>query len=370
MIVTVRAPGRVNLIGEHTDYNDGFVLPVAVEKGIELKAISREDTLVNAAANDLGEKDSFDLHNLAPGRGKNWTQYLAGVCWALQEDGFSLKGADITFQGSIPMGAGLSSSAALEVAATAAMAALNGLDLEAKHIAVLSRKAENDYVGVRCGIMDQFASALSREDRALFIDCRSLEYRHVPLNPGDYVICIVDSRVERRLASSEYNRRREECEEALALIANLSGLPKKALRDVAIDELEMIKDKMPVNLYSRSRFVVEENLRVLEAVNALEVSDLKQFGQLMNSSHEGLRNLYMVSCRELDMIVDVSREIEGVLGARMTGAGFGGCAVALVHKDAVEDYRHRLLEGVKHTLAEEPRIYQTKAAGGFTVEIT
>lgn len=368
MKVMVRAPGRLNLIGEHTDYNSGFVLPMAINMGITLTAELRHDNLVNVLARDFGETFTFSLSAIEKGTMHRWWDYIAGTCWSLLEENYKLSGADIEFEGDIPRGAGLSSSAALEVAVAAAMTALNGIEVDHKKLALICQKAENDYVGVKCGIMDQFASALALTDNALFIDCRSLEYEHVKINPDDYIFVIINSRVKRSLANSAYNNRREECKKALYVINSETGLTRKSLREVTEADLDSSRNSMPGKLYRRALFVVQENKRVINAVKALKKGNKIMFGELMNSSHDGLRDLYEVSCRELDMVVDISRGVKGVAGARMTGAGFGGCAVSLVHKNSVDELQRRVLEGMSGIMPESPCFYVTNPAGGFNVK--
>lgn len=370
MKVNAVAPGRVNLIGEHTDYNNGFVLPMAINRGINLTAASRNDNIVNVTARDLGDNASFDLSDLSPGSRRKWWDYLAGTCWALQEEGFKLSGADISFGGNIPLGAGLSSSAALEVVTAATFTKMNDITISKKDIALISQKAENDYVGVRCGIMDQFASALSSRDHALFIDCRSLQYERVPLKLEHYTFIIIDSRVKRSLSNSAYNRRREECEEALSVINQVNGLSKHSLREISTDEIIQSRNSLSENLYKRSLFVAQENNRVLQAVEALKKEDLLLFGNHMNNSHAGLRDLFEVSCEELDLIVDIAQNTEGVPGARMTGAGFGGCVVALVHNDQAEELQERIISDTVNKLTEQPRFYVTPACEGYYIKET
>ncbi len=364
MRVKVFAPGRVNLIGEHTDYNDGFVLPLATEMGIIMEAALRGDSLIRARALDMGEETSLSLADLAPGGGRNWWDYPAGVCWAFLEEGCRIRGADITFGGDIPIGSGLSSSAALEVATAAALNYLNNLQLDPVKLALLCQKAENKYVGVQSGIMDQFASVLSRSGKGLFIDCRSLEYEHVFLDLPGQELALIDSRVKRSLAGSEYNRRREECMEALALLNKYLGETRLSLRDITGEEVEAARPGMPAILYRRARFVVEENRRVLEAVKAFQKGDLRKAGQLMNASHEGLRDLYQVSCPELDLLAETAWAAPGVWGARMTGAGFGGCVIALVEKESLPALKKRILEKTAGVLAKQPHFYHTRPAGG------
>ncbi|MFY9114526.1 MAG: galactokinase [Dethiobacteria bacterium] len=368
MKILVRAPGRVNLIGEHTDYNLGFVLPMAINRGITLTAALRQDNMIHALARDKEESHSFSLTELRPNQKLRWWSYLEGTCWALMEEGYELQGADLSFGGDIPIGAGLSSSAALEVAVAAAFTYLNDIEIDSRKLALICQKAENDYVGVKCGIMDQFASALSAPEHALFIDCRTQDFELVPIDQQQYTFMIIDSRVRRSLAHSEYNRRREECEEALSIISDITGKPKLSLRDVTLDELNEARRILPDTLFRRSLYVLEENRRVLDAVKALANKEMASFGTLMNLSHRGLRDLYEVSCKELDLIVEIAQNCEGVLGARMTGAGFGGCVVALVEKDLAANLQQQILTKTKNTLSQKPLFYVTPAAGGFSVQ--
>lgn len=367
MYVQVTAPGRVNLIGEHTDYNEGFVMPAAIEPAVTVRASTRRDRVVAARAEGFGTA-SFTLDGVAPPRGAAaWIDYLKGVCWVLEGAGYILRGADLSITSTIPAGAGLSSSAALELGVAAALSALAGLKIEPEELALLCRKAENEFVGVRCGIMDQFAVALGRSGQALLLDCRSRAYRHIPLELGSCRILIADSRVKRELGSSEYNRRREECEAAVAVLSKLLGRNLRSLRDVSLEELSAVQHKLPAVLLDRSRYVIEENGRVLAAAETLRAGDLRSFGCLMGLSHAGLRDLYKVSCAELDLIVETAADCPGVLGARMTGAGFGGCAVVLAEAKTVEIVRESIREAFIRRGWTEPRFYLTNAARGVTV---
>lgn len=370
MHLLVEAPGRVNIIGEHTDYNQGYVLPAAIDLKISLTVSKRRDKTVKAYARNLEEEALFELTDLVPGNNnQNWWDYLAGVCWALQEAGYSIPGADLDFGGNIPIGAGLSSSAALEIAAAAAFAYLGDIEIGKKELALLCQKAENEYVGVQCGIMDQFAVALSRPDHALFIDCRSLEYQHILLNMADYRLIIIDSRVERKLAGSDYNRRRAECAEALKLLNSNSVQKHCSLRDLVPEDIRNAQSFLPVNLYKRALFITEENHRVLETVASFKQGDLQKVGQLMLDSHDGLRDLYEVSCPELDLIVELADSMKGVLGARMTGAGFGGCAVILADQNCLADLRQLVLVESSGKLPREPYFYAVKPSGGYAVTL-
>ena len=361
-----KAPGRVNLIGEHTDYNEGWVMPAAIERAVTVQGDRRPSRQVSAVAEEYGQCAAFSLDELTPPAGKPvWIDYLKGVCRALADAGYSLSGADLSIQSTIPIGAGLSSSAALELAVAAVLTALAGVEIPLPELAQICRKAENDFVGVKCGIMDQYAVALGQTGRALLLDCRSLEYSYIPLDLGERRLLIIDSRVERTLSGSAYNRRREECEAAAGKLAQLLGRPLQSLRDVSLEEIKSAQPHLPPVLYMRSRYVVEENLRVLESAAALGAGDLQAFGYFMGRSHAGLRDLYRVSCPELDLIVQAASETPGVLGARMTGAGFGGCAVALLEKGAVDDASARIRAAFSRHGWPEPRFYLTAAADGL-----
>ena len=319
------APGRVNLIGEHTDYNDGFVLPVALDRTVRIAFRARDDRLVRAATGLRHESREFTLDRLDPQRIRGWAAYIAGVAWALAGDGIALRGADLEIESDVPNGAGLSSSAALEVACGLALATVAGASLDAARIATLCRRAENDFVGVACGVMDQMASACAREGHAVFLDCRSLAIEHVPI-PASVAIVVIDTGARRSLASSEYNLRRAACERVAA------ALSVAALRDTTLAQLESARDAIDPNDCRRAAHVIAENDRVLRTVAALRTGDVAAVGRLLVESHTSLRDLYEVSSPELDAAVDAAMSQPGCLGARMTGAGFGGCAVALVER--------------------------------------
>jgi galactokinase len=361
----VRAPGRVNLIGEHTDYNDGFVLPAAIDRAITYAGRRRADRRVRAYANNFNTSVEFDLDDIQKASDNTWSNFLRGVSKFLEADGHRLTGADIAFGGDVPREAGLSSSAAVEVGATAFWNKLLGLGLDPVYVVKLSRRTENEFVGVPCGIMDQFISALGRRDHALFLDCRDLTYRHVPLR-ADVKIVVCNSGVKRALAQSEYEVRLKQCREALAKIG-ATGRAVKSLRDVQLSDLEAARGAMDNLLWRRAHHVVSENQRVLEAVRVLESGDLERFGELMNASHESLRDDYEVSSKELDALVELARKQHGVLGARMTGAGFGGCTVNLVRADAAESFVQAVAEGYEKALGLKAEIYVCRASDGALV---
>lgn len=361
----VIAPGRVNLIGEHTDYNQGFVLPAAIDLSLELTCDIQAARTITACTEGIEISETFSLDSLVPVTGSPvWIDYIKGVCWVLENTGYGLPGANITIKSSIPIGSGLSSSAAIELAAAKALATAGGYEIPSTELALLCQKAENEFVGVHCGIMDQYAVALGRANNALLLDCRSLEYKYIPLQLGSYRLLIIDSRVERSLGASAYNLRREECEEA---VSRMSAICKKefgALRDVTLDDLKKARSCLPEVLYQRSRYVVEENLRVQEAAEALQREDFISFGYFMKRSHAGLRDLYAVSSPELDLIVNTAMSTAGVLGARMTGAGFGGCAIALLEAEALDVVIGRIENAFAKNNWRNPFFYITTAAEG------
>jgi galactokinase len=362
----VRAPGRVNLIGEHTDYNDGFVLPAAIDRAITYAGRRRADRRVRVYANDFNAVAEFDLDDIQKDKENSWSNFTRGVAKLLQADGHRLTGADISFGGDVPREAGLSSSAAVEVGATCLWNKLLGLELDPVYVVKLARRAENDFVGVPCGIMDQFVSALGRRDHALFLDCRDLVYRHVPL-PADVKIVVCNTGVKRALAQSEYEVRLKQCREAVAWFA-ASGRTVKSLRDVQPFDIQAARGRMDDRLWRRAHHVVSENERTLEAVQVLEAGDWIRFGELMNQSHASLRDDYEVSSLELDILVGVARRQPGVVGARMTGAGFGGCTVNLVRADAAENFAQAVARGYEEALGLTAEIYICQASDGALAE--
>lgn len=366
-LVFGRAPGRVNLIGEHTDYNDGFVFPMAIDFQIMLAARRRSDRLVRIYSVDYEDAVEFSLDQTIDfDNDHRWSNYPRGVLRAMQEAGAELCGLEMAFCGDIPQGSGLSSSAALEVVTAKVAQNLTGFSMEAPALAKLCQKAENDFVGMKCGIMDQFISMMGREDHALFLDCRSLEYQHIPLNLGDYRIIICHSGVKHSLVDSEYNKRRRECEEGVRVLQS-SHLEIKALRDVDVEQLKAGREEMDPVVYNRCLHVISENNRVEESIRALKAGDLPTFGRLLNGSHDSLRDLYEVSCPEVDLLVDLAREVDGVLGARITGGGFGGCTVNLVASAAVNDFSRHVLENYKRKTGIEARIFVSRAARGAEI---
>jgi galactokinase len=357
----VRSPGRVNLIGEHTDYNEGFVLPVAIDRAILIAAAPRHDREVHLYALNFDEGTEFSLNRIERDEGRPWSNYQRGVTLVLEERGLPLVGMDACIWGDVPIGSGLSSSAAVEVATAFAFQILSGFELGRVEMALLCQRAENEFVGVQCGIMDQFIACLGRRDHALLIDCRSLDYKHVPL-PPEAAIVVCDTMVRRGLVDSEYNARRREC----AAGARLLGV--KALRDVPVEEFERRRGELPEVVRRRCRHVIYENRRTLDSVEALRRGNLAEFGRLMNESHRSLRDDYEVSCRELDVMVEAAQRVEGVYGSRMTGAGFGGCTVSLVEAEAVEGFRDQVAQDYEAATGIEPSIYVCRAEDGVGVQ--
>ena len=359
--IIVRAPGRVNLIGEHTDYNDGFVLPMAIDREVMIALSPREDDTVRLFSLDLETESAFELSSLT--RGNDWIEYPKGIAHELLQAGFKIKGFDAVMTGDVPRGAGLSSSAAVELAVARAFSAVSGFEWNAPAMAKLAQKAENEWVGVNCGIMDQMASAACKEGFALFLDCRSLEIQHAPL-PKDVSVVILDTSTRRGLVDSAYNERRSQCEES----ARWFGV--KALRDVSVKEFERkTKEEKGLNELTmrRARHIVTENERVLEAIEVMRKGNVKRLGELFNASHDSLRDDFEVTNDALNIVVECAREQSSCYGARMTGAGFGGCAVALVDEEKAAEFVQAVSAAYKQRSGLEASIYVCKASEGASV---
>jgi galactokinase len=360
----VRAPGRVNLIGEHTDYNDGFVLPMAIDREVCIALTPRSDNTVRLFSLDLQVDSVFNLHSLS--RSDGWIEYPKGVAYQLIQAGYGLKGFDGMITGDVPRGAGLSSSAAVELATAKAFATVSGFEWHAVEMAKLAQKAENEWVGVKSGIMDQVASAACKKDYALFLDCRSLEFQHIPLSQGVSIV-ILDTSTRRGLVDSAYNERRGQCEEA----ARWFGV--KALRDIKMEEIRdwklengkwKVVSGLSETVMKRAYHVVSENERVLEAIEVMKTGNVKRLGELFNASHESLKNDFEVTKDALNIMVDCAREQDGCYGARMTGAGFGGCAVALVNEENAEAFVKNVSTAYKQRSGLEASAYVCKASDG------
>lgn len=353
-----RAPGRVNLIGEHTDYNDGFVMPCAIDFAAFVAASERQDRKIRVASSNFDGEYEFDLDAPNVEITENWAKYVQGVALILEKSGHRLKGANLLIDSNVPIGAGLSSSAALEVSTGFALASISNIEIEKWHLAKIGQSAEHEFAGVRSGIMDQFASVFGLENHALFLDCRSLRWEPIPLLSAKFMIC--NTRTKHDLADGEYNKRRADCEEAACILGH------RSLRDVSLPEFQEKSKDLPERLQKRAKHIITENQRVLDAVNFLQNNDLAQFGRLMNESHESLRTDYEVSSNELDLMVEIVRAQKGVLGARMTGGGFGGCTVNLLESDASESFIERVSAEYQETTGISPEIYVCNASGGVS----
>lgn len=362
--IIAQAPGRVNLIGEHTDYNEGFVLPMAIDYYVRVALSRRKDQHLRFFSSDLQDRKRISLSNLRFKKEDRWANYPKGIISVLLNRGYDIGGLSFTVMGNVPIGVGLSSSAALEVATAYAVQKLLGIEISGPELARLAQEAENSFVGVQCGIMDQFVSRMAQAGSAMFIDTRNMEYRHIPINLLTVKILITNSSVPRSLVDSEYNQRRAECEKCVSLLsARKSG---RSLRDYSAADLRDSMGLIPETTRKRCLHVVEENERVREAEGALKKNDIVSFGKLMNRSHESLRDQYEVSCPELDWLVKRAWETEGVYGSRMTGAGFGGCTVTLIEEEAIPKYEARL-EAYEKIFSFKPETFLCHPADGARI---
>ena len=366
-VFLLRAPGRVNLLGEHVDYNDGFVLPAAIDRAVWIACSPASTPHSTLLAADLNEHVSFSPESIATKTDldgepmPHWAKYPAGCAWALNKAGYETPAIRAVFTSDVPRGSGLSSSAAVEMAFISAWQATAGFEADGMTRARLGQRAENQYVGVNCGIMDQFASACGKRDHALFLDCRSLQWRTVPL-PQDVAIVVADTAVPRSLSESAYNERRSACEEAARLLG------ARSLRDVSVSEFQRNKHKLPKLVARRAQHVVEEIQRTEQSIFLLQQGNVVAFGRLMNECHKSLRDLYEVSCLELDVMAEIARSLDGCYGARLTGAGFGGCTVNLVAQSAVEPFAKELADQYTRKTGKIPSVYICRAAEGAGVE--
>lgn len=360
--VLYRAPGRVNLIGEHTDYNDGFVLPVAIGFSCWAETSSRDDEklVIYSQAHNETVETPLDASTLRASR--KWSDYPFGIAWVLQTAGYALRGANLAVSGDIPLGAGLSSSAAFEIAVASCLLDLSGHTIDRTKLAQLAQRAENEFVGARCGIMDQFICCHGRAGHALLLDCRSLEHRLVPL-PDDLRLVVCNTMVTHEHGQGEYNVRRRECEEGVRLLSTvLPGI--RALRDVSLRDLDKHADLLPDVIYRRCRHVISENERVERAAAALDRGESAALRDLMAESHRSLRDDYEVSCAELDLMVELANRREGICGARMTGGGFGGCTVNLVRRSDAEAFGSSIARDYHAATGRQPEIYICDSSQG------
>lgn len=358
----VCAPGRVNLIGEHTDYNDGFVMPAAIDFHSYCTISERTDRALSIYSEQFQEKVDFTLDCLGESPRKHWSDYIRGVASVLRDEGYPLKGANLVIDGRVPIGSGLSSSAAIEVATALGLTLLGGFTIPLRELARLCQRAENIYTGARCGIMDQFTSCFGKVGNALMLDCRSLQTTYLAL-PAEIRLVICNTMVRHELAAGEYNERRASCERVVEIVRTV--VPKAyALRDIQLQDLERCRSGLSDVDFRRARHVITENMRVIEAKAALQRMDLVRFGELMYLSHESLDRDYQVSCRELNLMVDLARNMQGVYGARMTGGGFGGCTINLVQTQVASEFQTNIAREYKRIAGLSPQIFVTGAAAG------
>lgn len=356
------APGRINLIGEHTDYNEGFVLPAAIDRAMIFSISPNNEDKIRLFSFDYNEYVDTPVSNRQNG-GKKWASYLLGVLDQFQKEGINPQGIDCVFGGNIPLGAGLSSSAALESGFTFGLNALWETKLDPRKIVLMAQKAEHESVGVMCGIMDQYASVFGRKGSAIRLDCRTNTHDYFKLTMDNFVVALVDTAVKHELASSEYNQRRQECEEGVKVLQSL-GIKVMSLRDANPDMIETYADNFDPVVFKRCHYVVKENERVLAACDALQNRNMKLFGELMYASHEGLKNEFEVSCRELDFLVDQTKSMDYVFGARMMGGGFGGCTINLVDRNYTGQFQEAIEKEYSNFFEKLPQVYFIQIENG------
>jgi galactokinase len=358
------APGRINLIGEHTDYNNGYVLPASIDKKIYLAIEPCLSNQISIISTDYNEKIELSTQHYTTHNLPQWAKYPLGVVMELENLGIQVNGFNAVFGGDIPLGAGLSSSAALESAFAVAFNDLFNLKLDKLALAKIGQNAENNHVGVRCGIMDQFASIFGKSGHVVLLDCCSLNYQYFPMYLSNYTLILCDTQVKHSLASTEYNKRRAECEEGVSTLTSVGKKNITSLRDVTIEMLEANRDKLAKNVFLRCQYVIEENNRVLKTCQALTKKDFETVGKLMFESHQGLQHKYNVSCEELDCLVEEARTINGVVGARMMGGGFGGCTINLLKKEKASAFKKQLGETYYMRFSRTPAFYDIHITSG------
>ncbi len=362
----VRSPGRINLIGEHTDYNNGFVMPAAIDYGTFFAIAEAKDGVPEIYSLMFDQTFTLDGGQVKPSENVSWVNYLLGIVFQLQRDGYTLKPFKCVLGGNIPIGSGLSSSASVECGFVFALNEFNGLGIDKQEMVLMAQWSEHNFAGVKCGIMDQFASMMGRKGNVMLLDCQSLDYSYSPLNLGDYTIVLCDTKVKHSLVDSDYNRRRNECERGVALVQRY--YPEvKSLRDVTEAMLEKHQAEFTGKEYNRCLYVVQEIKRVIEANNHLQANDLLAFGKKMYETHDGLSRLYEVSCPELDFFVDIAKQNEAVIGARMMGGGFGGCTINIVKSTAVKSFMEEIKISYKARFNIDAMIYPVKISDGVSV---
>lgn len=363
--IVVRSPGRINLIGEHTDYNEGYVLPAAIDKAAYLSLTPREDDVINLYSIDLDDQHTTTIHDFERTE-KSWPNYILGVADQFRQKGKLTRGFDAALTADVPIGAGLSSSAAVENAVVMALDTVLNTGFQKLTMVQMSQKAEHTYPRLMCGIMDMFASMFGKKNNVIKLDCRSLEYQYEPFNMDGFKIVLIDTNVKHSLNESEYNVRRQQCEEGVAMVKKHHP-HVSSLRDITLDMLNQYV--LPYNelVYRRCSYVIEENERLLQACKYLEDGDMQAFGKKMYESHYGLSKKYEVSCKELDFLVEQVENNPNVLGARMMGGGFGGCTINLVKDEAVEDLINNIKKAYKEAMDLEAKAYVTKIEDGTTI---
>lgn len=355
------SPGRINLIGEHVDYNDGFVMPGAIDKGIYFAISLNNSEMINCVSIDFDESISLSLSEVK--KSESWKNYVLGVVNEFQKAGLPVKGFNCTFGGNIPIGGGMSSSAALEGGISFGLNHLCGFGLDRKELALLGQRAEHNFPGVMCGIMDQYANMIGKVQSVILLDCMSITHEYIPLHIEGYELVLVNSNVHHSLAGSEYNHRRKDCEAGLKILKEEAGI--NSFRDIKNpEELASFKDKMPDQVYKRCRYVVDEIARTQKAAALLKENDIEGFGALMFETHEGLKNLYEVSCPELDFLVDAAKEDNNVVGSRLMGGGFGGSTINLIKKEGINFFLSKILPAYKKQFGIDAETYHVKVVDG------
>lgn len=360
-----KSPGRINLIGEHTDYNDGFVMPAAIDKAAYVAIAKTDDERCELVALDINETYEFNMSDKLSPVEAGWVNYFLGVIDQFLQRGFILGGFKMIFTSDVPLGAGLSSSAALESVFGYALSQLFEIEVSRVELARIGQAAEHTYAGVKCGIMDQYASCLGKKDHAVLIDCRSLEHTYIPCDLGEYQPLLFDSCVKHNLADTEYNVRRQQCEEGVTALAKV--YPEvKSLRDANLEQLESVRQELSPVVYSRCKYVIEEKTRVEKAAEALKNQDIATLGSLMNETHVGLSQDYEVSCSELDVLYDIARANPHILGARMMGGGFGGCTINIVKTDKIDEVVQSVEDHYKTKVGKSLKHYCVRISDGAT----
>lgn len=360
--LTVYSPGRINLIGEHTDYNEGFVMPAAIDKKMIVAIAANRTRQAKVYSVDFEEEFAFNLDSFGPKKG-HWATYIMGVTAQLQQAGYAVQGFDMVFGGDIPVGAGLSSSAAFEAAVGFALNTLFGFHIPNRSLIHYAQKAEHVFAGVQCGIMDQFASVMGKKGHVIRLDCRSMDFQYFPLNLPNHSILLIDTCVKHSLADSAYNKRRQECQEGVQA-AKKNNPDIKSLRDMDLALLDTIQSDISPTVFNRCKYIIEENNRVVAASAFLDQNNLKGFGEKMYASHEGLSKLYEVSCPELDFLVDFTKEHDYVLGSRMMGGGFGGCTINIVEKTKLKAFKESIQPAFESRFGVTPKFYEVSLEDG------